>query len=496
MVTSAGRWILFVVLSALALKPVLTTAVVADDFYVLFHTERLGGGSFARALEIGVDGASLGHFNYLGQVIGAITSWIWIQLSFVHGVRFSLVFATTKLLVYLGAALAAARFCRKALEVGGVSLSPWRVRVYVAIALFGSLQIHVPWSNDPTGSYPMAGFASAAIGLLVLSFAVDAYDTPTWRRSISLGLAVCAAILYYEINVAVAVAMLPAAGMLALRRDGDGKRSWSNAMLAGIPIAVPAVVTVVMRVLTRPVAEEFQYSGTTITADSSIVPAYLRAMVSSLPGSAWKLSRDWLAEPIWIRATPVLLLVLFAVVIGALARVFPHPDDVKVTRPWALATFAAAPLIYWGSATAIQIATPKVRDESPGIGYVYNYYAVGAVCVAVLLVIGCVVVAPKLRGGRLVAVVLIPVLVAALSVQFLLSWNIRARLAEAMQPNADLLTAYADDLSIEERCSALIGWNAGVWPEYYASGVIEGLASASENYRDEPFCDEVVEPSG
>ena len=493
---AVGQWALFVVMSALALKPVLTTAIVADDFYVLFYTEQLGGGSFVKALEIGMDGASLGHFNYLGQVIGAMTSWLWIQLSFVHDVRFSVVFAATKLVVYLAVASAAARFCRRALAAGGVSLSPWRTRIYVAVALFGSLQIHVPWSNDPTGSYPMAGFASAAIGFFVLSFAVDAYVEPSWRRSIGLGIAACAAVLYYEINVAVAIALVPVACMLAFRRDDEGRRSWRNVLLAGIPLGIPAFVTLVLRLTTQPEPGGFEYSGTTISTDATLIPSFLKALVSSLPGSAWKLSRDWLATPIWIRVTPVLLLVLFAVVLGVLAKLHPYPERARVSRPWLLASLVAAPLIYWVIATAIQSATPKVRSESLGIGYVYNYYAIGAVSVAVLVVITAVVIAPVVRHRGIVLAVLVPVVVAALSVQFLISSNVRARLAEVTEPNADLLTAYADHLPIDQRCDALIIWTNGAWPEYYERGVVDGLESASETYRDEPFCDEPIAPPG
>ena len=317
----------------------------------------------------------------------------------------------------------------------------------------------------------MAGFASTGVDFLVLAAAVDLFSTPTWRTAVGLGILASAGVLYYEINVAAAIALLPPMLILALRReaggegDSDGARSWRTAGIALVPMAMPALATIAFRFATRPEPGGFEYSGTTISTDDTLLPSFGRALVSSLPGSAWKLSRDWLDAPIWIRTTPVLLLIAFAIVLGVAANRTPASTDDRLTQPRVFGALLAMPLIYWIVATAIQIATPKVRSESPGIGYVYNYYAIGATVIAVVIALGGAVISPRIRPGLRPAV--LPVVVAVVSIQFLIGWNIRARLAEITLPNAALLSAYADELPVERRCEALLNWSNGAWPEYY-----------------------------
>ena len=480
-----GRWGVFLGLSALVLRPALTTAVVADDFLIPFHQYATGGASFRESLHIGWTGASAGHFNYIGQIIGAIVGWIWVQLTLHFGINFSAVFATTKFVVFMLTALAAARFLRSAAAAIGTPVSPWRSRVYVAVALFGTLQIHVAWSNDPTANYPMSGFASAAIGLWILATAIDTFLDPTPRRVVTLAALGFAGILYYEVNAAVIVAFLPLALTLAARRV-NGRFALRNVVLAGIPLALPAVATVVVRLLTSPTRPEDAYSGTSISTGGTLLSTFRNAVVSGFPISAWKLTRDWLGAPFVLRVVPVAITVLVAAVLVGLARTRPAPRPGPVRSWWLTAAVVAAPVGYWLGATAIQAATPKVQAESSGIGYVYNYYAVAASCIAVLLALVALVVVPRLP--ELARTALVVGAASFLVLQFFISWNLTRRFNEVTLPGQQVLSTYADDRPESERCAALDAWLGGSWPEYYRQDLVNGIQWAHEEYRGDPYC--------
>ena len=70
----------------------------------------------------------------------------------VVGVRYSTIYAVTKLVVLLATALSASAFTRTGLAVTGRMASAWRCRIVVTALLFGTLQLHNPWSNDPVGA--------------------------------------------------------------------------------------------------------------------------------------------------------------------------------------------------------------------------------------------------------------------------------------------------------------------------------------------------------
>ena len=54
--------------------------------------------------------------------------------------------------------------------------------------------------------------------------------------------------------------------------------------------------------------------------------------------------------------------------------------------------------------------------------------------------------------------------------------------------------AFDDDAPVPERCQALANWTAGGWPDYYETGMVDGLEVAYEYYFDEPFCDGFTRP--
>ncbi len=158
------------------------------------------------------------------------------------------------------------------------------------------------------------------------------------------------------------------------------------------------------------------------------------------------------------------------------------------------ALLLASPLTFMLLAAAVQTGTQKVQDEAPRVGYVYNYYAVGATAWALVIVLA-IVFAPRwctLWPVRRLAVVLA---VGFVSLQLMINWNITIRFNELTYPSRQLLVAFSEQLPEVERCSALQGWTLGSWPDYYEDPMVAGLQSAYEYFHDEQFCTGFVRPN-
>lgn len=322
---TAGRWGAYTLASWLILRPVLLTTVYADDYinpFSQFPTTRLDPIEMFRFAWRGAKGA--GHINVLGQLIGTVLSAIWMVLMSVVGLRYSTVYAGTKLLTYILTALAAAAFVRKCTQKIGRPVSPWRARIYVSIALFTSLQIHIPWSNDPVSSYPASGFAAAALGFLVLSLALDALSGLSIRQAVICGVVGGLAVIYYEITLAAVAAIVPLAAWSWVSRRKDASRALlETTKLASPMLVIPVVIALATKIALGPAASS--YSGTAVALGGKQVRSVGYGIISTLPGSSWKVARDFLAAPVAVRTTPMAILIVLAISLVLLAQ--RHPGE-------------------------------------------------------------------------------------------------------------------------------------------------------------------------
>ena len=143
--------------------------------------------------------------------------------------------------------------------------------------------------------------------------------------------------------------------------------------------------------------------------------------------------------------------------------------------------------------TVLQASTQKVQDESPKIGYVYNYYAIGATALAVIVGL-LVVAAPRRWNQPYVRLGLGAVLITFVAVQSLVNWNITVRFNEGTFANRQLLVTFSEGRTVEDRCSALTTWTSGAWPEYYEQFMIEGLQDSYRHFHGQDFCPGFVAP--
>jgi hypothetical protein len=338
----------------------------------------------------------------------------------------------------------------------------------VSAIFFSTLQLHMVWSNDPVGSYPLSGYASAIFGLIALGLGMNAVRVNRRWTPVVAGLAGTAALLYYEINIAV-VAATGLFAFINVAALGRGARLREALRLSPV-VVIPLLVVVFLQ--TRSSAASANYEGTSVQLEG-MLPTFAKSLVSSLPGSAWQLSREFLGGTVALRSNALAILVIVVAAVVTIAVIKGPTSTPPAPRPWRLAAAVLSLVAYWAGATLVQASTAKVQAEAIRIGQVYNYYAIGSIIVAVLLALAAhlyVHLVP--RALRPVFIVGIAAFVLA---QFMITWNVAERFNGATAANRNLLVAYTEHWPMDERCVALLRWSEGPWPDYYEVAMIAGM---------------------
>ena len=476
--SGALRWLMFIGMMAVGLWPILTTVVVADDLIGPFSMYVDAGPGLLSNLHVGFNAASYGHFNYVGQVIGGFINWFWLRLM-IHGVRYSTIYGFTKFLMFVLVAIVAARVVRRLLLLGGSSVSTWTLRTSIGLVLIGTLQLHLVWSNDPVASYPMSGYASIVVGLLAIDMFLVCLQRRIWWRFVVASLALLTACLYYEMNVALFVTL----GLVALVHTAQNWEGWRRAVRTIWPLSAvclaPAMIVVILQHLNA--AKSAQYTGTAVAFGGDTPSTFGRLLVSNLPFSSWHLGIDWVENVVPASIGHALQISVVAV----LAMLILRKQVPAELRTRGMVLTGVAFLSLGAIATLVQAATGKVQAEATRIGSVYNFYAVGSTAVAVILAVSMIFVVSRWRR---VAVVLLPVLVAAASFQFLLNAAIQERHYKFVPQNRNVLVAFTEGWEREQRCEALSKWLEMGWPVYYYNALVTGMDRAYLHFHGEMFC--------
>lgn len=483
-------WILFLLASALILRPVLLTAVTADDLINPFSQTYHAGTSIDPIMRRTWHFVSItGHFNYVGQSIGSFFVLIWMYLIGNFGIRYSTVYAISKFATYVICLVLAAEVVRIILRRGGVAVGRWHARIWVLIGVAGFIQLHVPWSNDPVASYPLAGYLTAAVGfgfiLLVLISCVR--QQLIW--SVVTGLAGSFAVLYYEFNSFAVLAVGPFIAVTLWRLRTDRKILLKNMLHAAFMVGPAAMTTAFFYLKNR--AASANYSGTAISLSGQFPVTFRNGIISAFPGSSWPIAREWLGHPVnfgYHSTRNFLLGVFFLGVLFAVVRKEGSVKRLSGRLDWTVLLALILGLgIYWLGATFTQTSTQKIQDEAKRIGQVYNYYAIAATCLAMIVIIVLVLV-PWTAIKRPIVGLFAVILILITGYQYTLNWNVLAQFNAIMKPSRDLLAAYAEQPEMPERCAALDRWKLMGWPEYYWLDMELGLNLSNEIYHGESFC--------
>ena len=493
----------YLVVSAIVLAPVLASPVLADDLFNPFGQFDVAGGGLPAALDYAWAGATEGSsFRIVGNPIGAAYNWLWLSVAARLGVSLTTFFAVTKFVVFVAVAASIAWSWQQLANLARRRPIAFRdAMIWVSLTLFSTVQIHAIWSNDPVANYPLAGYVPAALGFLVIGAAARLAVRRTWRAAGVATVAAVVAVTYYEMNIG---AVMGATALLLASVVDDRQRQgrWHPGFIASSAVVplVPACIVAYGRSVTGDQATT--YAGTTVRLDGA--PAtFMRGVVSSLPGSSWRLSIDALGGQIglvffvfgttllvasavrWWWAQPA------AVPVDAISDPGPDPDPgsapdgrgsllLVVAAGIAVATYAAFSL-------ALQSITVKVQDEAPAVGYVYTWFAMTSSAVA----LGLAVVGRQLLGRRPAGTVRFVVLALATSLLFVqntVNWRLAEQLTTSYGANRRLIDAFDDAVPVADRCAALVQWTSIRWPGYYEDGIVDGLQESFEYYFSEPFC--------
>ena len=482
-------WVLFVASASLLLRPVLLTAIAADDLINPFSQIYHAGNDFGSILDrTWKSVSSTGHFNYLGQSFGSLVVAIWNYLIGDLGLRYSLVYAMTKFLVFLLCIEVTSRTIRQTLYFCGNTKSLWPIRLVTLLAIALPIQIHIPWSNDPVASYPLSGYLTVTIGLAFILQVFRLMNDNRYGSAVIAGLLGAAAVLYYEFNAFAVLSVAPLLGfstLKALKNPVLRARVFVTSLLT----VVPAAATTVFFYLKNHAAS-VDYSGTAVSFEPPFAKTFYQGLVGVFPGSSWDIAFDWLPNDLsfsfnyWRQY--LLGLFLFALLI--LSRHRSTSVDVTNRVPLHQVSIAISPfIIYWLGATFTQTSTVKVQQEAVRIGQVYNYYAVGAVCSAAIAIVLLMRVDwskfNRYIKGSLCGLVLVFGLF-----QFVVNWNVTTQFNGALSGNRNLLVAFAERPPMTERCLALDAWKSMGWPEYYWLDMELGMNESYKIYHGEEFC--------
>lgn len=483
------RSVAYLVGSWLLLLPVISTPLVADDFLNPFSQTADGGSTLVDALRYGWKGGTQGaNFRVVGSPVGAVFNWLLLTLSAHLDVSIPALYALAKFAVLLVCAGSLAAFWWVAAREFGSRLRFWDALVLVSLVLFAALQIHGQWSNDPVASYPLAGYLSAAIGFAVLTSAILAVRHQSRRMFVCAAGVALVAVLYYEINVGAVLGGFSLLIYSSWKRWRQSQQISRGLCGAALFVALPAIALLYGR--TAGGANPSSYAGTQMRL-SSAPRAFAYGVLGSLPGSAWTLSRRIVGGHIRIVGM-VFGLTFVLVVLVRWWFVTWHAletiDGLEASSNLGDKIFVFVAVATYGLfAVAIQAVTIKVQDEMVGLGYVYTFYAVSSCAVALGLAVLCRFVLSRIRVLALQRTVAWGFMIFVV-IQLTISWDVSESMNQAFKANRRLIQTFDSSTPTEERCGALAEWSTIPWPDYYKTGMTDGLQKAYIYYFGEAFC--------
>lgn len=484
--------------STVLLFPILSSPLVADDFAAPFYQFQHIGFGVTPAVKYGWDNAYGGvNFRILGMPFGSLVHFLYVDLAGRFGIRISTSYFITKLVVYLGIGVIASWAGSELLRLVGKNLSRWSVLFVSSTVIFVSLQNHALWSNDPVSGYPLAGFGSVVLGLAVLCFALRTVRLGINASRIAILSALTTiSVLYYELNVGMIVGIAPLLVIGTLRNTSGSQVSLvskvKKLLFVSIPCVIPALALLWGRILSGSSTQA--YGGTTIRLGSKAISTFVNGLISTFPGSAWVLSREQLGGTGNMLAVVVPIVVILVIVVTTFLYAESQQKREQSNVDILLATSGLIALgAFWFLGVGVQSVTSKVQDESPRIGYVYTYYAIGATVVGLLISLTILYFGSSLRM-KASTVIIALVLTVVASCQLTINWRLMDKMYAVLEPNRALLVAFSSQAPIPYRCRALLDWTNGGWPDYYEEGMTQGLQAASRHYHNEEFCPGFVRP--
>jgi hypothetical protein len=326
------------------------------------------------------------------------------------------------------------------------------------------------------------------IGLLYIYLVFRIFEKSTYLRAFVTGIFGALAVLYYEFNLfAVLSVTVILAHWLWLHR-GD-KRALIRATTLSSLVILPGLATTAFFYLKNKSASA-NYTGTSVSFDTPFPKTFLQGIIGALPAGGWNMSFSWLPNPLSFSSSYIIqfvigiLLVSFTYFARPIRQAIHDKKNVTLFRVF---VDISPLLIYWVGATLVQASTIKVQQEAIRIGQVYNFYAVGVVCLALIVAyISTLIDWRKIRQS--LKILLLGVLLSFGAFQYVINWNITNQFNMALSGNRNLLVAFAEKPPMAQRCAAFEAWKAMGWPEYYWLDMELGMNANYLKFHGQEFC--------
>lgn len=483
------------VLLAIGTVPGSRVPLIADDFQALQQTYAVSGGNLLEAIRFGVEQGRLGgHFNPVGQALGAAYHWSLYAVSArlnLDPQNLDVLGGLVLLWLALAAAVAVLSTALQRAAGGRAVPGYWPLFAGAAAVTACTLQIHAPWSNDPVVSYAPAGYGSAALGFGLLALVLRASDLRQgWRWTAAASALAVVCIWYYEMLVAAVVASAVVLVSLLLTARGKRARAERVRLLAllGAVVLLPAVQFIVSRSLVPTSTAATTYEGTSLALGTEAGRTWVTGVLGTLPATAWPFVAEQTGGIQLSGAAVVLAGLLSAGVALLIVLLRRQPAQTPAGRRLVLVGVAGL-LTFSAGATATHAVTAKYIAEIQEVGQVYLFYAVGALVVSVLLAWGllALVQVSRTRPWLLALSPLLGVLaLAQASVNLTVAHEVRV---ESTPWNGPLVALSVEpDSDPVVRCDVLVAWRAEPWPGYYRNSVSDSVRANFERAFGTPFC--------
>jgi hypothetical protein len=489
---SAASWLCASAAVLWTLHPLWGAPLQADDIVEVLLVNRFEEGVLPNALasvEHNLRTSST-HFTPLGDLLQgllkgamlATTSPVLTASVIHHGFIAAVALTMLALCAHLLGALLSL--------TGGVRISASRLAVPLALGFAVSVQVTAPWSIfDPLVAHPVFGALPPVFGVafLLVSVRALAAEPGSGRGTLVLGALIAVAhTVLYEVS-AVFFAVLVVVALVGRSRFHDVRRrlAW---------LILPAMVTLAVGrqiVATRPTTG---YPGTIATVDLSLLPTWVVAVQTSVPGSTWGLASvrgvDLAATGPYALLGAALLgaaLLGWAVLLrrggtsGAEHAAWTARGSATAVVPvLALIVLAPAPYVIsdsWGAAVRVL-----------GTTYMHSFLAMW--CWAMLFAVLAAHVTVRISGRRQVVAGLVAVL--AVTAWTATQLSINRQLGTELQANPfrglDIAEVLADPNPEPEpeRCASL----ATLWQDVPSGGWYEILNREHTERHGEPYCSE------
>jgi hypothetical protein len=466
-----GRVSVILIVSLSILKPIITTALLADDLIISTYQSYVLNESWFYQVTAAVNQAIGGtHFTVLNGIISGLWVKTWIGLSVAFGINLHLGFWLAKLVIYsLWGYLVFVFIRRNAIT----NDKPMTILMLVILAIGFNLQIHTLWSSDPVTNFPFAGYFPVIFALIAINYFSVHLTDYSYKFFLTSSVLNVACLLIYEINISIIFYQISLIFLLKYKN----KITLHELVLKLVPSAIAFSMLIIARLFAATNSQN--YDGTVISITWRVLKTFLITILSSLPLSS---------SPMFFKlGNQMNFGINIAVFIFFLLISYVFLNSLDTRKLAKINLEIVAPLFAWGfSAAAIQAITAKIQSEVDAVGKVYTFYSTTSTVSVIFTVMLVRYALGKVNIQN--AFVLIFSIIFALQVS--VNYSLNNQINQFFAPNIELIKLATVPSENFDRCKKLHDWNALGWPEYYSAGVTDGLNRLSKVVNRSVFCNE------